>query len=169
MLLRHMVERGGTEPAPANTLAFLISYPVPRRLWAEKPATVGFQYPDIVKLPDRTNFGVGISGHGAYEGGLPIMVLYGFLVAIGIRFLDAPLLRQPDNPFLIAIQAAALPHILAFARGDFGIMTIETLICFIFIVPLGIGGRILFGTARRPSPAPRYSLPAGYQGRYLPR
>jgi hypothetical protein len=137
------------ETEPANTLYFLASYPVPRRLWGEKPMTIGRRIGHyILELPQTTNFGVGIGGHGAFEGGPIIMVVYAYLIAFLIRLIDIPLQRQPTNPFLISLLAAAMPHVLALPRGDFGVMGIETIICFVYIVPLAFVGRMLFGTVR---------------------
>jgi hypothetical protein len=169
MLLKRMLDEKRVDPKPANTLAFLISYPIPRRVWPGKPFSVGVMYPTIVGLPNKTNFGVGISGHGAFEGGLPILVLYGFLVAFGVSFLDVPLANQPSNPFLLSIMAASLPHVVGFCRGDLTHMTIEVLIGFIVVVPLGIGGRMLFGTARSAPQELAHRVPAGYQRRALTR
>ena len=96
-----------------------------------------------------TNWGIGIAGHGAYEGGLPALMLYAVLLAFGARILDEPLRSQPGNPFLIYMQASAFPHIVGIARGDLGIMTKEVAQCVLFTVILGYVCRVVFGTSRR--------------------
>jgi hypothetical protein len=160
LLAERFVDDGRMPPKPLNTLAFLIAIPIPHELWEGKPETVGItMVRDVVGDPS-TNWGIGIAGHGAYEGGLPALILYAFLVAFGIRFVDEPILAQPTNPFLIANFAAAAPHILSFARGDFGIMTFETLKCFAFMILLAWGGRFLFGTDRSTQRGPaRFPTP----------
>jgi hypothetical protein len=94
------------------------------------------------------SWGVNVVGHTAYEGGLWVAALYGFLAAVGLRFLDDPLLRQPTNPFMMAVFAAAAPHIVGWPRGDIFVMTVETAECFLFVVILSVSARVLFGTDR---------------------
>jgi hypothetical protein len=148
LLAERFAGDGRMPTKPLNTLAFLIAIPIPREIWEEKPETIGItMVRDVVGDPS-TNWGVGIAGHGAYEGGMLALVLYAFLVAFGIRFLDDPILSQPTNPFLIANFAAAGPHVLAFARGDFGIMSFEVIKCFVFMIVLAYSARLLFGTVR---------------------
>ncbi len=146
LLLKRVLDEGRVESEPANTLLFLLSYPVPHRIWPGKPIPVGNRMTQILQMPHSTPFSVGISGHGAFEGGILILILYGFLIGTGTMFFDQPMLLQPSNPFLISILSAAIPHIIALPRGDLGIMAIETIICFVFVIPLGIFGRFIFGT-----------------------
>jgi hypothetical protein len=148
LLAERFVGDGRMPPKPLNTLAFLIAIPIPHEWWDGKPETVGITMVRDVVGDISTNWGIGVAGHGAYEGGVPALILYAFLLAFGIRFLDDPILAQPTNPFLIANFAAAAPHVLAFARGDFGIMSFEIMKCFAFTILLGWGGRFLFGTER---------------------
>jgi hypothetical protein len=82
------------------------------------------------------------------------------------HFIDEPLKRDPKNPFLIASLAAASSHLLGWARGDIGVMSIEVLECFVFVFVLGLVCRILFGTERvsprvagHAVPAQQYSYP----------
>jgi len=166
MLVKQSIDENKLAPRPLNTLLLLASYPIPRALWADKPRTIGNLMPNDVMGLSRPglNWGVGPPGHGAFEGGLPVLVLYAFLLALLIRFLDEPLKRNPSNPFLISILASAAPHLVGYARGDFGIMSLETLECFVFAIVVGIGGRILFGTTKAGLPSPRYPLPAFYPG-----
>jgi hypothetical protein len=158
LFTRREVESGRLESNPLNTLMFLMSYPVPRAIWPEKPSVIGVTIVRDVVGAKSTNWGVNIVGHVAYEGGMWVAALYGFLAAIGLRFLDDPLRRQPTNPFLVAVFAAAAPHILGWPRGDLGIMTTETAECFLFVIILSISARVLFGTEKN-AQASRLSLP----------
>jgi hypothetical protein len=146
LFTQRMVESGRLEAKPLNTLAFLASYPIPRRLWLEKPSVIGVTITHDVVNAQRTNWGVNVVGHTAYEGGLWVAALYGFLASVGLRFIDDPLLRQPTNPFLVAMFTAAAPHILGWTRGDLGVMTIETAECYLFAIILAISARLFFGT-----------------------
>lgn len=153
MLVHQLVASKQLKPEVANSLAFIVAFPIPRKVWASKPETIGHRIGHkILGLPATTNWGVGVAGHGAFEGGLAIMVFYAFLLASGLRLIDTAMARQPTNPFLIGILTAAIPHLIGFARGDFGIMSIETLNIFAFAIPFGIVGRMFFGTAPTESP-----------------
>ena len=70
--------------------------------------------------------------------------------------------RQPTNPFLIAMLTAASAQILAWPRGDLGIMTNETLESILFALMLGISGRFLFGVDRSWQNAPPLVRRAAY-------
>jgi hypothetical protein len=163
LLAERFVSDGSMPPKPLNTLVFLLSVPIPRELWEDKPQTVGITMVRDVVGDGSTNWGIGIAGHGIYEGGMPTLILYAFLTAFGIRFLDDPLKAQPANPFLIANFAAAAPHILMFARGDLGVVAFETIKCFIFMIMLAWGARLLFGTVRATGAGPTRPQPANYR------
>jgi hypothetical protein len=77
-----------------------------------------------------------------------VLISYAFLTAFGIRHLDNPLQAQPNNPFLIAVFAAVVRQILMFARGDFGVVAFESFKCFVCMILMAWGARILFGTER---------------------
>jgi hypothetical protein len=148
LFTKRNVDMGRLEAKPLNTLMFLASYPIPRPLWPEKPSVIGLIITHEVVGARKANWGVNVIGHAAYEGGLWVAALYGFLAAVGLRFLDDPFLRQPTNPFMMSVFAAAAPHIVGWPRGDIGVMTTETAECFLFVMVLAIGARILFGTER---------------------
>jgi hypothetical protein len=76
-------------------------------------------------------------------------MLYAVLLAFFIRIMDEPLVMQPDNPFLISMHAAALPHIVGIPRGDMAVMFAETAECLLFALLLGILCRLIFGTKPR--------------------
>jgi hypothetical protein len=148
LFTKRSVDSGRLEPAFLNTPLFVLSYPIPRVLWPEKPSVIGLIITHDVVGARRANWGVNVIGHAAYEGGVLVGALYGFLAALALRFLDDPLLRQPTNPFMMSAFAAAAPHIVGWTRGDIGVMTTETLECFVFVVALSIATRIVFGTDR---------------------
>jgi hypothetical protein len=147
LLTIHLVESHEIEVEPLNTLRFLMTYPIPRALWPEKPASLGVRIVnDVLRLNVATNWGLGICGHGWHEGGYAVIVLYGFLMVVVIRILDDALLRHPNNPFLLATLSAGAPHILAWTRGDTFSMSAEILEAFAFVWLAGIVCRFIFGT-----------------------
>lgn len=149
LLTHHYINTGELEPKSLNTIRFVLAYPIPRSMWPQKPSALGIVIvTDAVRYQGYTNWGCGISGQVVYEGGLFVAALYGYLAAFFISLFDKPLVKQPTNPFLIAMLAAASAHLLAWPRGDLGIMTNESLECFLFAIVLGIGGRLLFGVDR---------------------
>jgi hypothetical protein len=150
MLTDRMVRISDIEPRLLNTFVFIIAYPIPRAIWPEKPQSLGntiVKDSGIVRVT-TTNWGCGVPGHAAYEGGLLAAILYAYMAGFGVRFLDDLLRSQPTNPFLLGILAAGAMHILAWPRGDLLNMTVETAEAFFFAAALGIGGRLLFGTQR---------------------
>jgi hypothetical protein len=162
LLTHRFVAQGVLTPVPLNTLRFLVTYPIPREVWHEKPQVLGVKVThDAAHIPD-TNWGVGISGQGIYEGGLPALMLYAVLLTFGIRFMDEPLRLQPGNPFLIYMHASAWPHLVAIPRGDMGVMVMQTGLCVLFAALLGIACRSIFGTQRTPLPARDDSQRAAY-------
>lgn len=150
LLAERYVNTGELVPKPFNTLRFLLSYPIPRRIWPEKPEMIGVTMVRDIVGYKYTNWGIGIAGHGAYEGGIPALMLYAMLCAFGIRMLDDPMRDQPTNPFLIAMMATAGPHIVALPRGDFGNMVMDSAEAVVFAYVLGVICRVLFGTRRAP-------------------
>lgn len=152
LLTERYVAQGTLVAVPLNTFRFVATYPIPRKLWSHKPEVLAVTIThDAAHLPGTT-WGVGLAGHGVYEGGIPALILYGMFFACFMRLLDEPLLLQPSNPFLISIHAAALPHVLGIARGDIGVLIIEIGECILFAVLLGLACRSIFGTQRLPSP-----------------
>jgi hypothetical protein len=147
LLTDRFVSSGKMKPRPLNSLLVMMSYPIPRKIWPDKPQVLGV---DIVRYaldrPSGTNWGCGISGHAVYEGGLVAAALYAYLLVFLIRLFDDPLRRQPTNPFLVAMLASAGVHLIGWARGDLAIMTLNCIECFFFAWALGIIARILFGT-----------------------
>jgi hypothetical protein len=143
----HFVTTGRLEPQPFNTFKFFVAYPIPRRLWPEKPQILGIILPRDI-LGRSTNWGTGIAGHAAFEGGWIVAALFGYIGGAAMRLFGDAIRRQPTNPFLIAMFATASTHILAWPRGDLAIMTLEIVECYFFAIGFGIVGRILFGTQR---------------------
>jgi hypothetical protein len=152
LLTQRYVSQGALAPVPLNSLRFLASYAIPRNVWPKKPEVIGRVVVRDVARVSGTNWGLGIAGQGAYEGGVPALALYAVLLAFFVRIIDEPLRLQPTNPFLITMHAAALPHIIAIPRGDMAIMFAEAAECILFAFFMGILCRAIFGSQRSQSP-----------------
>lgn len=151
LLTDHFVSTGQLQTKPLNTLYFMAAYPIPRRIWPNKPETLGAVIVHDVVGYGSTSWGCGVTGNAVYEGGYIAIAIYAYLIVFMVRLFDDPLQRQPINPFLIAMLTAALPHVLAWPRGDLGNMSNEIAECFLLALILGVSGRFLFGTDRSAS------------------
>jgi hypothetical protein len=156
LLADHFISTGQLQPRPLNTLVFMAVYPIPRRIWPDKPKALGEVIVHDTVGYATTSWGCGVTGQAVYEGGYITIAIYAYLIMMMTRLVDDPLQRQPTNPFLISMLTAAAPQILAWPRGDLGIMSNEIVECFLFAFALGIVGRFLFGTERS---SPTQSLP----------
>jgi hypothetical protein len=156
LITDHFISTGQLQPKPLNTLVFMAVYPIPRRIWPDKPRALGEVIVHDTVGYATTSWGCGVTGQAVYEGGYITIAIYAYLIMLMTRLVDDPLQRQPTNPFLISMLTAAAPQILAWPRGDLGIMSNEIVECFLFAFALGIVGRFLFGTERS---SPTQSLP----------
>jgi hypothetical protein len=145
MLTDRFVATGQLKPMPMNTFKFFLVYPIPRAYYPSKPESLGKTITHKV-LGRATSWGTGVAGHSAYEGGIIVAALLGYFAAFGVRFFDDPLKRDPTNPFLIGMLAAASVHIAAWPRGDVAVMTFETAECLLFAFALSYTFRFIFGT-----------------------
>jgi hypothetical protein len=146
MITERFITLDRLEPKPFNTFKFYLAYPIPRVLWANKPVSLGRVITKEVQNRN-TSWGTGVAGHAAYEGGVIIAIMFGYFAAFGLRFFVDPITRQPENPFLIAMLAAASSQLVAWTRGDLSVMTFETVECIVFVIAASITCRIVFGTA----------------------
>ena len=162
MLLMRLVDTEKIEEQPFESLKHVLSYPVPRRLWPDKPRDLGsYIVREVLHLPYNTTWGMGIVGTGYHEGGVVTLVVYAILISLLIRLFDDPLLRQPSNPFLLSALAIAAPHIVNWCRGGVSTMTVNCIEAIIFVFLLGTVCRILFGTARGHWTTPQQAFAMG--------
>jgi hypothetical protein len=173
LLTIHLVENGDVPVEPLHSLAFIATYPIPRALFPEKPQLLSTRLvKDVLRMPYITNWGLGIVGTGCHEGGVPVIMLYAIMIVLICRLVDDPLVRQPDNPFLLGMFCASAPHFAALIRGDFAVMTVEIAESFAFVWGLGLLARFFFGTAAVPGPpgtAPQAYYHMGGQARHAGR
>jgi hypothetical protein len=164
MLTMRMVDDGRMEEVPLDSLWLVASYPIPRSMWPDKPRDEClYLSTDILHMPYKTNWGVGITGQGYHDGGTMALIVYAFLLSCLVRVIDVPLSLQPDNPFLIGLLAASSAHIAAIPRGSLANMTTNVLECIALVLALAFVCRVLFGTARRYPAVPyAWGAPARY-------
>lgn len=137
--------RNEFETEPFHTLKMTLLTPIPRRLWPDKPVGLGYSLPKDLRVTDNVSWGPNIIGHGFHEGGLHMLAFYGFLAAFCVKFFDAALAAQPDNPYLLGFFAASSGHLIGWARGDIFTFNNQIIFCLIAAMLLGWVGRILFG------------------------
>ena len=137
------------DPDYFHTLRFVLSNPIPRDLWPEKPQALGESLPESLgEFSDGyVNWGTGIIGNAFHDGGLWMAGIYGLLVGGVFRVFDDILRRQPLNPWPIAMLAAMSPKIVAYSRGDIAIYTVELVGLAITTVILMKLIKPIFGTA----------------------
>jgi hypothetical protein len=170
MLIQRMVDDNELEPRPLNTLQFMFAYPIPRRVWQEKPEPIGAVIvKKVLNLPQQTNWGLGVAGQGYYEGDWYALVIYALLLSLMIRLVDEPLKREPNNPFLIAVCAASSLFIVTWLRGDLGVHTVEILECYLFLLMLQFLGSLFAGSKRQAYQLEYGGVPAPFSKSYAPR
>jgi hypothetical protein len=152
MITDRFIQLDRLEPKPFNTFKFYLVYPIPRAIWPNKPVSLGRTITHQVQ-GRSTSWGTGVAGHSVYEGGVIVAIIFGYIAAFGVRFFVDPLTRQPENPFLIGMLAAASSQLVAWTRGDLSVMTFETIECFVFVILASIVCRVVFGTAPVQQPA----------------
>jgi hypothetical protein len=133
-MTKKLVDTGQMQVRPFNTIQFILSYPIPRRYWPDKPTPLGvYIVRDVLKFPQHTNWGLGVAGQAYYEGDWPALVLYAAMIVLLVRMLDEPLKREPNNPFFIATSASASLFLITWIRGDLGVHTNEVIECLLFL------------------------------------
>ena len=138
------------EGSTLHSLRFVITNPIPRVWWPDKPTSPGATLASDFELKGvNANLGINVSGQCYYDGGLWVHVLYGFLMAVSLRYLDELLVRRPGNPLLIAGLCGVSSHLMGWPRGCLGVMGMQILqvLVFIFLARLAIG--LIFGFKMR--------------------
>ena len=108
------------------TPKFVLLNPIPRSLWPSKPEGLGKILP-VAMGEHVVNWGPSIIGHAFYDGGWPMIIIYGLGLGLIMRHLDRAMLMDPDNPWLIALQCSIIGHVIGFSRGDCGVLGINIL------------------------------------------
>ena len=131
-----------------HTVKFVLSNPIPRDWWPNKPQALGESLPESMGKfsSGYVNWGPSIIGNAFQDGGLIMTILYGFIVGGFLRIFDDVIRRQPGNPWPLALLAAMSPKLVGYSRGDIAIYTVEIIgLCIIVFGLLWIL-RIIFGS-----------------------
>ena len=109
-----------TSPDYFHTVRYVLTNPIPRDWWPDKPVALGEFLPrDRGEWVDgKVNWGPSIIGNAFHDGGLWMAGLYGLVFGGAFRVFDQLLAEQPNNPWLVMLLAAASPKIVALSRGD---------------------------------------------------
>jgi hypothetical protein len=143
------------KPQPFFTLIYVLSNPIPRAWWPDKVGSLGEALPRETGIWSRSGYislGPGIVGHGYHEGGLHMLVFYGFLIGSALRFIDEILATRNDNPFIVGMIASVGGFFFALPRGELGLYMIHIISGFLTGVLLILACRLLFGTVDRRAP-----------------
>ena len=138
--------------APLQSLYVLVTFPIPRALWPDKPEHLGLTLPfdaRIFKSGTKTNAGPGIAGHLAQDGGMLLAIPYAILLALGLRYLDGILHARGNDPLVLGFMSASGFHIVGWSRGDISSFTIWPALCFVFLF-IARQGVLLVGLADKP-------------------
>ncbi|MCO6043198.1 hypothetical protein NG895_04710 [Aeoliella sp. ICT_H6.2] len=135
------------ETEPFHSVIFVATNWIPRAFWPDKPLGLGYTLPKTARAKGtRATWGPGIVGHGYHEGGLHMLVFYGVVMALCLRYWDELLVRQPRNAYLLACFAAMSGHLFGWCRGDIGTFTMQIVGALVAMLLFCWAGRLIFGT-----------------------
>ncbi len=101
---------------------YFFYYPVPRKLWQEKPYPLSTTIASDADLEgvsqDVLKIGPGVVGHAAAEGGWPTIFVYGACFAFFIRFFDEIAQKKVTNAFVVLPIGSASGQIVGLPRGE---------------------------------------------------
>ncbi len=92
---------------------------LPRTFWPDKPQGLGITIPRLAGMTrvGGLNVGAGMIGHASAEGGWYAVILYAFLMAVGLKIMDAIVIARPSPLYRITF-ASALGDLFATSRGE---------------------------------------------------
>ncbi|QDT67220.1 hypothetical protein MalM25_01170 [Planctomycetes bacterium MalM25] len=130
------------------TPKWVLSNPIPRAIWPDKPRSTGIELVHASGLASRgMNFNIGLNviGQAYHDGGVWMHFLYAFLFGSFLRFVDELLVRQPGNPYLIGALVAMSGQLIAWTRGGIDVMSMQIILVCAITVFVGWAGKIVLG------------------------
>lgn len=107
-----------------HTARLLLTHPVPRKLYPEKPIALAQMVPkqsgSIVDKAETYNVGPGIIGHIANDNPWLTLAPYAIFLGLFLRLLDDLVKWNAANPFVLLPIGVGLGQIVALARGETG-------------------------------------------------
>jgi len=151
LYMHHVIMTNQADPSNFHTFKVILSHPIPRSSWPDKPRTIGMaMIQDIArweKVKSTQNTGIGIVGHGIHEGGIYMLIVFAGFATLLVRVFDDPLKRHPENPFLMSMLVGASSFLLGWTRGDIAFFTIQIIEIVLLCIVLKTVCRMIFGTA----------------------
>ncbi len=114
-----------------HTMRYVLSHPIPRRFWPDKPGALGQDLPDQarVRLVSKDlNLGPGIIGHIYNDNPWLAFVPYTIAIALILRIFDELIRQRPYNPFVVLPIAVGIGEIIALPRGEAGLFFVRALV-----------------------------------------
>ena len=137
----------GMEVHPLATLWLMVTNPIPRSMMEDKPESIGVNLINYFGLRGtNANLGLNVVGQCYYDGGLPVIVLYAFMMGTFLRYYDELLVRRPGNPLLIGGLVAMSSQLMGWPRGCIGIMGMQIAQSFILVIVTAWIARTFLGT-----------------------
>jgi len=152
---------GNFEFMPLHGLYFIITNPVPRIFWPDKPEGLGHILRE--QMGTLANLGPGIIGHGWSEMGWLGVAYYAIFFGLVIGVLDRALRDRADNPFFVAIVGVVLGNGVGLARGDTALFVIQILAGVVSAGAVLLALKLAFGPVF--AAFPRIAPPRGPRAR----
>ncbi|QDV72323.1 hypothetical protein [Botrimarina mediterranea] len=135
------------EVEPLASLWLMVTNPIPRSMWEEKPESVGLHLVNYFGLRGTTaNLGLNVVGQCYYDGGIPVLILYAVMMGAFLRYYDELLVRRPGNPLLIGGLVAMSSQLIGWTRGCIGLMGMQIVQSVILVLLTAWIARMVFGT-----------------------
>jgi hypothetical protein len=135
------------EVHPLASLWLMVTNPIPRSVWPEKPDSVGLNLVSYFGLRGTTaNLGLNVVGQCYYDGGIPVLILYAVMMGSFLRYYDELLVRRPGNPLLIGGLVAMSAQLIGWPRGCIGLMGMQIVQSVVLVLLTAWIARMVFGT-----------------------
>lgn len=154
-----------------HTARYVISHPIPRQLWPEKPVGLGLTLPDqahVRRVAKDLNLGPGIIGHIYNDNPWLAFLPYTIVLALVIRFFDELVRVRPWSPFIVLPIAVGLGEMVALPRGEAGLFFVRAVVYVAgawVAMNVTAAGLRLIGLLPRREPATEWAVEGeGYEG-----
>ncbi|GAB5497574.1 MAG: hypothetical protein Phyf2KO_26540 [Phycisphaerales bacterium] len=104
-----------------HSIKYYFQLPIPRAIYPDKPDALGaiaWLDAGITGRPSGFTIGPGILGHAGSEGGFLVLILYGAVLGLFIRYFDAIVARAPYQPFVALPIGSSMGNLLGLPRGE---------------------------------------------------
>ncbi|MEM9826916.1 MAG: hypothetical protein AAF958_10025, partial [Planctomycetota bacterium] len=109
-------------PQPMHSMLFVLTNPIPRRIWDNKPLPLGYTLPIVGLRARGVNLGAGVVGHAVHEGGFLPLLFYMVFFAGLVKTFDTALINKSSDVVQQGLLASMAPNMVALPRGDIGVV-----------------------------------------------